>query len=281
MKKYFSLMFAASLVLSTNLLGQLRTPSASPAATVMQTVGLTQVTVEYSRPSMRGRAIFGEDGLVPFGKVWRTGANSATKIEFSEDVKVAEHDLKAGAYAVLSVPGAEEWEVMFFPYESSNWGSYPEKTPAATVKVTASSTSSAYETFTIELAHLSNDGAHLVMKWENTKIAIPVTVHTQKQVASSFEKMMAGPSNGEYYNYGVYLAETGGDLNKALEYVQKVTKTDNPMYWQKRQESLILAKLGKNVEAIAAAKVSLELAKKAGSEDYIRMNEKSIAEWSN
>lgn len=281
MKKCFSLMFAVSMVLSSNLFGQLRTPSASPSATVMQTVGLTQVAVEYSRPSMRGRAIFGEDGLVPFGKVWRTGANSATKIEFSEDVKVAEQDLKAGAYAVLSIPGAEEWEVMFFPYESSNWGSYPEKTPAAAVKVKAGSTSSAYETFTIELAHLSNDGAHLVMKWENTKIAIPLMVHTQKQVASSFERMMAGPSNGEYYNYGVYLAETGGDLNKALEYVQKVTNTDNPMYWQKRQESLILAKLGKNAEAIAAAKISLELAKKAGNEDYIRMNEKSIAEWSN
>jgi hypothetical protein len=281
MKKCFSLMFAVSMVLSSNLFGQLRTPSASPGATVMQTVGLTQVAVEYSRPSMRGRAIFGEDGLVPFGKVWRTGANSATKIEFSEDVRVAELDLKAGAYAVLSIPGAEEWEVMFFPYESSNWGSYPEKTPAAAVKVKAGSTSSAYETFTIELAHLSNDGAHLVMKWENTKIAIPLMVHTQKQVASSFERMMAGPSNGEYYNYGVYLAETGGDLNKALEYVQKVTNTDNPMYWQKRQESLILAKLGKNAEAIAAAKISLELAKKAGNEDYIRMNEKSIAEWSN
>jgi hypothetical protein len=280
MKKYFSLMFAVSLFLTTHLFGQLRTPSASPAATVMQTVGLTQVTVEYSRPSMKGRAIFGEDGLVPFGKVWRTGANSATKIEFSEDVKVAEHDLKAGAYAILSVPGSEEWEVMFFPYESSNWGSYPDKTPAATVKVTAGSTSSAYETFTIELAHLSNDGAHLVMKWENTKVAIPVMVHTQKQVASSFERMMAGPSNGEYYNYGVYLAETGGDLNKALEYVQKVTNTDNPMYWQKRQESLILAKLGKTEEAIAAAQISLELAKKAGNEDYIRMNEKSISEWS-
>lgn len=272
-------MFAISMVLTTNLFGQFSTPSASPAATVIQTVGLTQVIVEYSRPSMKGRVIFGEVGLVPYGNVWRTGANSATKIEFSEDVKVAEHDLKAGAYAVLSIPGSEEWEVMFFPYESSNWGSYPEKTPAAAVKVTAGSTSSAYESFTIELANLSNDGAHLVMKWENTKVAIPIAVHTQKQVASSFERMMAGPSNSEYYNYGVYLAENGGDLDQALEYVQKVTNTDNPMYWQKRQEALILAKLGKNNEAIAAAKVSIDLAKKAGNEDYIRMNEKSIAEW--
>ena len=281
MKKYFSLMFAVSMILTSNLFGQFRTPSASPKATISQTVGLTQVSVEYSRPSMKGRAIFGENGLVPFGTVWRTGANSATKIEFSEDVKVGEHDLKAGAYAVLSVPGSKEWEVMFFPYESSNWGSYPGKTPAATVKIIAGSTSNAYETFTIELAHLSNDGAHLVMKWENTKITIPLAVHTQKQVAASFEKMMAGPSNGEYYNYGVYLAETGGDLNKALEFVQKVTNSENPMYWHKRQESLILAKLGKNEEAIAAARVSIELAKKAGSEDYVRMNEKSIAEWTN
>jgi len=281
MKNLFLIVLGFLFFANQEASAQLRTPSSSPAATINQTVGLTEVTISYNRPSKKDRIIFAADGLVPFGKVWRTGANSVSKITFSEEVIFGGTPLKAGSYAILTIPDATEWQVMLFAYETANWASYPEKTPAANIKVAPSATSSVYETFTMEINHISNDGAHFVIKWDQTKVAIPFEVHTKKQAMASFDKMVAGPSDAEYYNFGAYLFESNGDLNKALEYVQKVTGKPNPMYWQKRTESLILGKLGRKAEAIAAAKQSLELAKAAGNEDYIRMNEQSIKGWSN
>ncbi|MEY2904623.1 MAG: hypothetical protein RJA52_639 [Bacteroidota bacterium] len=280
MKKLILIAFGFLFFSNQEILAQLRTPSSSPGATTNQTVGLTDVSISYNRPSKKNRVIFAVDGLVPFGKVWRTGANSVSKITFSEEVIFGGTTLKAGSYAILTIPDANEWQVMLFTYETANWASYPEKTPVANIKVTPSSTSSVYETFTMEINHISNDGAHFLIKWDQTKIAIPFEVHTKKQAMASFEKMVAGPSDSEYYNFGAYLFESNGDLDKALEYVQKVTNKSNPMYWQKRTESLILGKLGRKAEAIEAAKKSLELAKAAGNEDYIRMNEQSIKDWS-
>jgi hypothetical protein len=280
MKKLILLVTGIFIYFNQDVVAQLRTPSSSPAASITQTVGLTDVSISYNRPSKKDRIIFAQDGLVPFGKVWRTGANSVSKISFSEEVVFGGSTLKAGSYAILTIPDATEWQVMLFTYETANWASYPEKTPVANIKVAPASTSSVYETFTMEVNHISNDGAHFVIKWDQTKVAIPFEVHTKKQAMASFDKMVAGPSEGEYYNFGAYLLESNGDMSKALEYVQKVTSKPNPMYWQKRTEALILGKLGRREEAVAAAKQSLDLAKAAGNDDYVRMNEQSIKEWS-
>lgn len=273
------LAFVATFALSAQ--AQLRTPAASPSAKVMQTVGLTDITVEYSRPSMRGREIFG--GIVPFGEVWRTGANAATKITFSTDVMIGEATVKAGSYAILSKPAEKAWEIMFFPYESGNWGSYVEKTPAHTFTADATASPRTKESFTIEFDGFENGVTTMTLSWDKTMVALTIDTQVDARVMAAMDKMLAGPSASEYYAMGAYLYDsgrTGKDLEKALTYVQKSTQVDNPRFWEVRKEALILAKLGKTKAAIKAATLSKELAEKAGNKDYVRMNEASIAEWS-
>jgi len=273
-----TIVFAASI--AAMAIGQIRTPAPSPSATISQTVGLTDVEVVYSRPAAKGRTIFADNGLVPFGKIWRTGANQITKVSFSDDVTIEGKELKKGAYGVLTLPGSSKWAVHFYEYETGNWGSYREKTPAVAVEVMSKSNANNVESFTISVDDIHMEGATLNIAWANTVVPVSIGVHAKKQVMASIDKVMAGPSTGDYYNAGSFLFESGGDLNKALMYVQKATKTDSPRFWQVRRESLILAGLGRKAEAITAAKLSLDLAKKAGNDDYIKMNTDSIKEWS-
>ncbi len=274
------LVFALMLTTYSSLKAQLRTPAPSPAAKVMQTVGLTDVTIEYSRPGVKDRTIFAADGLVPFGETWRTGANAATKFTFSEDVMLAGEDLEAGSYAVLTVPTDSEWKFMLYPYESGSWSSYLEKEPAAAFSVKTQKTKSQVESFTIGLSDVSGQDANIYLKWENTKVVLPLAVHTEKQVNTQFEKMLAGPSDQDYFAMGTYLHNQGEDLDKALKYVRKVTAKDDARFWQLRREALILADMKEYSEAIKVAEKSLADAQKSNNNDYIRMNKASIAEWS-
>lgn len=264
---------------ATEAIGQIRTPAPSPTVSMETTVGLTDVKVTYSRPGVKGRTIFSADGLVPHGKLWRLGANSATKFEFSDDVKLAGQMVKAGAYAAIAKPSANQWEIMMYPYESGSWGSYREKTPAVTLTGKVGKFPMKVENFTIDVNDMTSSSANIHFIWDRTVVSIPLEVEVEKKVMAAIEKTLGGPTAGDYYAAGTYYFESGKDLNKALEYVQKATHGENPRFWQVRREALILAELGKKQEAIAAAKKSLELAKKAGNEDYIRMNEKSIKEW--
>lgn len=258
---------------------QIQTPAPSPTAEVKTRVGLTDVTLLYSRPSMKGRTIFAADGLVPFGSVWRTGANSATKLSFSDDVKLGGQALKAGDYALLTKPGANEWTVMLFPYESTNWAGYPEKTPAATFTVKPEKLGNSVESFTMDINNYSNDGAHIELMWDMTKVSLPLAVEVDGKVMAAIDRMMAGPSANDLYAAASYMHDTGKDLNKALEYIQKANAM-SPQFWTLRRESLILADMGKKADAINVAKKSLEMAEKAKNDDYVRMNKASIAEWS-
>lgn len=265
---------------ATLAMGQITTPQPSPAATVTQTIGLTEVTVEYSRPGVKGRAIFGD--LVPFDQVWRTGANSATKITFSEDVTVEGQELAAGSYAILTKPGASKWDVHFYKYEGRSWGSYVEKTPTVVASVAAIQLPSGMkmENFNILFDQLTNNGGNLEMIWDGTVVPVSIGVKTHDAVMADINKTLAGPSANDYYAAGAYLLDADQDLEKALMYVQKATHGDNPRFWQVRREAVLLGKLGRKAEAIAAAQKSLSLAKEAGNEDYVRLNEKSIKEWS-
>ncbi len=269
------------LMLGTLIIeAQISTPASSPSSTLKQTVGLTDVTIEYSRPAMRGRTIFADDGLVPFGKIWRTGANLATKISFSKDVQIEGKDLKAGSYALLTKPGATSWDLHFHTFENPGFGYYIDKTPALVITVSSSTLPMTLENFTFNIDNLQNDGATIYIAWENTLVPIKLSVWTDKEVVASIERVMSGPSNNDYFNAASYYHAAGKDLEKALEWVTKATSGDNPPFWQVRTKALILADMGKKEEAIKAAKWSLELAKKANNDDYIRMNEKSIKEWS-
>ena len=263
-----------------NLNGQISTPAPSPGAELKQTVGLTDVTIVYSRPSVKGRTIFAADGLVPYGKPWRLGANAATKFSFSKDVKLGGQDMKAGDYAVLAMPGATEWKFMFYPYESGNWGSYVDKDPAATVVAKAQTWDYNVETMLFLINDVTANGADIQFYWAKTMVSLPLVVNTDEQVMASIKQVMAGPSENDYYNAAVYYHDSGKDLKQAMEWIDKATSGNEPRYWQVRRKALIYADAGKKEEAIKAAKQSMELAEKAGNEEYVRMNKKSIEEWS-
>jgi hypothetical protein len=259
---------------------QFETPQPSPAAMVKQVVGLTDVTLEYSRPAMRGRTVFGD--LVPFEKVWRTGANKNSVISFSTDVKISGKDLKAGSYAIFSKPGESVWEVYFYT-NTENWGApqnWDASKVAAIVKANPIKTADKAESFTIAINHLSDNGAHLEISWDDTKVAIPFEVPTDMAVMSSIDKVMNGPGAGDYYAAAVYYLSADKDIKKAQEWMDKaMSMTEKPAYWQLRQQSLIYAKAGNKKGAIAAAKKSLAGAEEAKNMDYVKMNTDSLKEW--
>jgi len=259
---------------------QIKTPSASPSAKVTQSVGLTDVTIEYSRPGAKGRTIFGADALVPDGKLWRTGANSVTRVTFSTDVVIEGQELKAGKYGVLTLPSASSWDVNFYAHESNNWSSYKEKTPTLSVTVNPKMSNNNIETFTISVDDLTAHGATINLGWANKIIPVKLGTHADKTVMASIDKVMAGPSAGDYYNAANYYFSAGKDLNQALIWVNKATEGPDKKFWQIKRKSEILGALGKKKEAIAAAQMSLELATKAGNDDYIKMNNDNIKKWS-
>ncbi len=278
MKKLYLFLFAG--VLSAGTFAQITAPQPSPLTKVEQEVGLTNVTLEYSRPGMREREIFGN--LVPYDKVWRTGANNNTKITFSDDVEIGGKPLKKGTYAIYTIPNKDKWEVMFYT-DSNNWGN-PQKWDENKValKADAQVTQLPFpmETFTILIDDLKNDGAVLKFVWENTVAAVPIKVPTDARTMASIEKVMNGPTANDFFAAGSYYHDAGKDNKKALEWVNKaISMNDVPPFWMLRKKSLIQADLGMKKEAIATAKQSLEAARKDNNADYVKMNEDSIREW--
>jgi len=263
---------------------QVKTPQASPKSVVEQVVGLTDVTVDYSRPSTKGRVVFGD--LVPFGKVWRTGANANTIISFSDDVVIDGKTLAKGRYSLYTLPKADNWEIIFYK-TTDNWGN-PEEWNESNVALRANAkpelTNRKVETFTIGFSNLSNDGASLDLAWETTIVSLKFEVPTQKTAIASINKALAGPTAGDYFSSAQYFFQSNGDMNKALEYVNKaITMTkagEDVPFWYLRQKSLIQAKLNDKKGAIETAKLSLAAAEKAKNSDYVKMNTDSINEWS-
>lgn len=172
MKKFLVLSFA--LMVCTFVQAQDKAPS--PKATSTQIVGLTEVSLEYSRPGVKGRKIYAADGLVPFGSEWRTGANSATKISFSDDVTIQGQALKAGSYAITTVPGASKWTVHFHEYGEARWSNYKGKTPALAVTTAPVTMSETVESFMIVIDGLKDDGAEIGILWENTYVPLMLGV---------------------------------------------------------------------------------------------------------
>jgi hypothetical protein len=271
----FSIFFIANF-----LTAQITTPSASPSSKLEQKVGLTDIKLDYSRPSAKGRTIFGgKEPLVQYDNLWRTGANNICKISFSDDVVIEGQSLKKGEYGILTKPNATSWLVNFYTYEGSNWSTYIPKTPAVSVSVVPKTTANHVETFTIDINNIETSKGTILMSWEKTVVPVNFVVEVDKAVMANIEKVMAGPTSNDYYNAASYYHDSHKDLEQALEWVRKATKVDAPKFWQVRKEALILADLGRFKEAIVAAKLSKDLATTADNQEYVKMNEKSIAEW--
>ena len=277
-KKISLLLLMFTMAFSLN--AQVQTPAPSPYSKMKQTVGLTDVVLEYSRPSMKGRTIFG--GLVPYDAIWRTGANARTKITFSDHVTINGDTLKKGTYAIFTKPNAENWKVYF--YTDHAGGGVPrdwsDAKVALTVTAQAQKIPSKIETFTMLFDDLKDDGATLGILWDDIYVGIPFNVPTDAKASESIAKIMAGPSANDYFNAASYYRNTGKDLNQALTWIDKAVKMRKGAFWMMREKSLILAAMGKKKEAIEAATLSMNVAKEAGNANYIKMNEASIAEWS-
>ncbi|MCZ8228470.1 DUF2911 domain-containing protein [Flavobacterium sp.] len=260
---------------------QVKTPAPSPKATIMQTVGLTDVEVVYSRPAAKGRPVFGN--LVPFGKLWRTGANANTTISFSDDVVIDGKTLKKGKYALYTIPKIESWEIIFYS-TTDNWGlpeEFKEANVALRTTVKEEALPKAVESFTIGINNLDLNSGHLDMAWENSSVSMKFEVPTQKIATASIEKVLAGPTANDYFSSAQYLFQANGDITKSRTYVDKALElsTEKP-FWFLRLKSLIQAKQGDKAGAIETAKQSLVAAEAAKNQDYVKMNKDSIAEWS-
>jgi len=270
--------FMMSVFAISDVNAQIKTPAASQLAKLETTVGLTSVTIEYSRPSKNNRKIFGD--LVPFDQMWRTGANKNTMVTFSDDVMIGGNEVKKGTYAIFAKPGKNNWEINFYS-DTENWGT-PEKWEDAKVaaKVMATpTTTNNTETLTFEIGNVSNETASIDMSWDNVMVSVPFSVPTDKKVSSAITAVMAGPSAGDYYNAARYYREAKKDLTQAMTWMNKSIEMGNDKFWVLRQKSLIEAEMGNFKAAIATANQSIAKAQEAGNNDYVKMNNDSIATW--
>jgi hypothetical protein len=271
----FLLALAIAVGFSTSANAQLKVPTASTLQKVTQGFGLSEVSLEYSRPSAKGRAIFGE--LVPYGKIWRTGANNATKLTFGEDVKIAGKDLKAGTYAVYSIPGEKEWQIMF--YTDLKLGGYVSNYDVANealkVSLPVEKTGSKTETFTIGFSNIEDTAMDIYMKWENTKITIPVTVEIDAKVMAGIDAAMK--DSRPYFQAAMYYMNNGKDLKQALEWITIAADNNPNAYWVLLNKAKIQHALGDHKAAVATATEARAKAEAGQNDDYVKMSDEVIS----
>ena len=274
MKKIlFTAIAVFSLVISE---AQLRTPAPSPSQTVKQDFGLSSVELSYSRPAMKGRKIFGD--LVPFGKVWRTGANNATTLTFGEEVTIGGTKVPAGKYGLLTIPDKKSWTIIISKQtDVTSPSAYKQDQDVVRVEAKTMDMNNAVESFTIQFADVKPTSCELHIMWDKTAVALPISVDVEKKVMAQIEQLM-NKDNRPYFNAAMYYMENGKDLNQALSWFDKAVEMNPSAFWIHHQRANCLAKLGKKAEAKAAAEKSKELAAAAKNDDYVKLNEKLLAE---
>lgn len=274
MKKTLLLLMCTAFTISMQ--AQVQTPQSSPHVKTTQTVGLTEITLDYSRPSVKEREIFGN--LVPYGEIWRTGANENTTITFSDDVKINGTTLKGGTYAIFTKPGKESWEVYFYE-DTENWGApkaLDKEKIALQTEAELISLPAGMETFVIVFDNIRSDQAMLDFVWENTVARIKVEVPTEEKTMKSIKTTMAGnPEVNDYFAAASYYLSEEKDLDQALEWMNSaIDKNEGKApFYMLHQKAQLEAKLGMNKKAAKTAKESLEGAKKAENDHYIKENE--------
>ena len=231
--------------------------------------------IEYSRPSVKGRVIFGD--LVPFGKIWRTGANSATKITFGDDVKVEGLALKAGTYAMYTIPNKDSWEILFYKDLTlgGNVADYKAADEVLRVKGKVAASSSKVETFTMNIADMSAISANVEFAWDMTKVSFNVTTEIDEKVMKNIDAALEKDSR-PYFQAANYYYENNKDLTKALAWVNTAIEQNPKAYWMSHLKAKIQVKMKDSKGAIESAEKSMALAKEDGNDDYVKLNEKLI-----
>ena len=278
---FFTILFLASYFNYS----QIKTPRVSPASSIEQMVGLTEIEVEYSRPSKRGRDIFGN--VVPYGKIWRTGADNCTTISFSTDVVIDSQTIQSGKYSIFSIPNKESWDVILYS-DTELWGVPRDWDEDKIVfksnyQINKSTNNSVKEMFTISFDNVTNNDVDMIFSWDDVSVTVNIVVPTRRIVSDNIKKVMVGsPSPSDYYSAAVYYKQENINLDIALKWINKaIDLFENPRFYQLRQQSLIMAANKKYSNAIVVAKESLRLSIEADNKDYVKMNKESILEWTN
>lgn len=278
--RWAALALGASLSASL-LSAQVKFPAPSPHSHLKQTVGLTEIEIDYSRPGVKGRTIFGE--LVPYGEIWRTGANASTKLTVSGDVEIGGTEVPAGTYALYTIPEKSAWSIILSK-KADLWGAYGYDESNDLVRFTVSSErlSNPVETFTIGIRDVRDSGANLALEWENTRVSIPIKADPHAQVMVQLQDAMSNdePKKPDFlFNAGYYYFSHGEDANQAYAWVDEaIAKRAEPAYWMYALKAEILVALERKPEAVAAAEEALSLAKKASDGGYVRKMKALLAE---
>ncbi len=250
----------------------IKTPAPSTTQNIKQEFGLGTVELSYSRPNAKGRKIFGD--LVPFDKVWRTGANQATTVTFSEEVIIGGTKIAAGKYGLLSIPSASEWTLIISKQtDVTSPAAYKQEMDVVRVKAKSNKTEWVTESFTMSFDNIKDNSCDLMLFWEKTYVVLPITADVDSKVMKQIENTMT-KDNKPYYNAAVYYADNGKDLNQAVSWFDKAIEQNPKAFWVYYQKAKALAKQGKKTEAMAVSMKSMELAKEAKNDDYVALNEK-------
>lgn len=255
---------------------KLETPRPSPMQKFTQEFALGDITLDYSRPGIKGRTVFGD--LVPYGKMWRTGANYSTKITVTDIIQIEGNKVEPGTYAIYTIPGKDKWEIMLYSdlKLGGNVAKYDKANEVLRFSVTPTMVTEKVESFTMNIADLRDNSATLEMVWENTRVPIKITAEIDEVIMANIKKTII-EDNRPYYTAASYYYENDKDLTKALEWVKIASSKRPDAYWVKMLQARIEMKLGKKKEAIATAKEVQKIAGEKKNDDYVKMATDLIA----
>jgi hypothetical protein len=274
MKKYFVILVTVGLFFSAD--AQLKTPAPSPPQTIKQDFGLASIELSYSRPGIKGRKIFGD--LVPYGKVWRTGANSATTLTFGDDVTIGGTKIPAGKYGLLTIPDKTSWTIIITKQtDVTSPAAYKQESDVVRVTVDVKKTAGPVETFTMQFTDVKPTSCQLQLSWDKSSVSLPITTEIDSKIMASIQEAMK-TDKPPYFQAAMYYMENNKDLHQALDWFNKAAEADPSAYWVQHQWANCLAKLGNKAEAKKVAQRSKELAIAAKNDDYVRLNDKLLAE---
>ncbi len=275
MKKAFLFAALAACLPFAMQAQSLKTPTPSPLQTIKQEVGLGTIELSYSRPSLKGRKMFGD--MEKYGMVWRTGANGATILTVSDEVIIGGTKLSAGKYGLLSIPDPKEWTfIITKQLDVTNAAAYKQDQDIVRVKVKTEKAPVKVETLTMQFGNLKNTGCDLLLSWENVSLKLPITTDVDAKVMAQIDENMKSDKPA-YFQAALYYSENNKDINKAVDWINKAAEQQPDAFWVIHQQANILAKANKKTEAIAAARKSLALAKTAKNDNYVVLNEKLLS----
>lgn len=254
---------------------QLKTPAPSPTQTIKQDFGLSSIELSYSRPGMKGRKIFGD--LVPYGKVWRTGANSATTLTFGDEVIIGGTKVAAGKYGLLSIPDKDAWTLIITKQtDVTSPTAYKQEMDVVRVTAKPLKLNESAESFTMQFTDVKPTSAALQIMWDNTSVSLPITTDVDSKVMAQIGNLVEKDTR-PYFQAAMYYLDNGKDLNQALTWFDKALEQNPKAFWVHHQKANALAKLGKKEDAKKVATKSMELAKEQKNEDYVKLNEKLLS----